>query len=264
MSDSVPGFSAIKETEEVQLWATGPDNNHLRFEQKVKLKSSIVDAGNTPTTTIRGGNVIGLRDSDGLGYVYDADATNGDQKVIGVLPKHLSMLDRDGTAEDKFTKLMTAGILKNFGDLVGEDKHVAAVLARIGFRFAQLDPHGSCFGLHFKARYFKATDYTLVDGDHGCWFIATAACNFTLPSLATVGPGYQVLLYNGAAATMVITGAANTIVSGDAGGALSTTLTWSTANAQMGGQALMTSDYAADGGSLVWYPLFVERTVTTA
>jgi hypothetical protein len=70
MADSKPGFSAIKETEEVQLLATGPDNNHQKFFQKVDLKSSITDSGNTSnTTTIRGGNLIAIKASDGLGYL---------------------------------------------------------------------------------------------------------------------------------------------------------------------------------------------------
>ena len=266
MADSIPGIRAIVETEENQLWAAGPDNQHKRFHVKAHLKSTIVDSGNTGrTTTIRGGNAIARKDSDGLDYLYDADAGDGTAGVIGLLEKHLSMFDKDGTVEDKFTRVLTAGIIRNIDELIGVDKAAMAVLLRIGFTLAQATPHGSAFGLHMRNRYFKAADYTLTDADHGCMFIATTgAVNFTLPSLATVGRGYQVLLYNGVAAAMVITAAANTIVTGDAGGAVSTTLTWSTANAQMGGHALMYSDYTADGGTLAWYPLFLARTVTTA
>lgn len=265
MPDSVPGMTAIKETEESQIWASGPDNQHKRFEIKGKIKSSVADTGNTGfTTTLRGGNVLGLRDSDGLLYLYDADATNGDQKVVGLLKRHTSMLDRDGSVEDKFVHILTAGIIKNVTDLLGYDKHALAVLSRIGFSFAQLDPHGSCFGLAMKTRYFKAADYTLLDADHGCQFTAvTGAVNFTLPDLATVGKGYQVLLYNAVAATMTITAAANTIVTGDAGGAVSTTIAFSTANRQMGGSALVWSDYISDGGALAWYVL-VSGTPTYA
>lgn len=266
MSDSVPGFTAVKETEEAQIWASGPDNQHKRFQMKVHIDDGVVDAGNTPTTTLRGGLVVGLRDSDGKAYAYDADATNGDQKVVGLLEKALSMLDRDGAVEDKFSKVLTAGIIKNVSDLVGADLHALAVLARIGFTFAQLDPHGSCFGTHFKARYFKDDDYTVLAADHGCMLVAagSGAVNFTLPTLADVGPGFQVMLYNSVAQNMVITGEANSIVYGDAGGAVSTTLTFSTANKQMGGQALMMSDYVSDGGALAWYPLFLSTAVTSA
>ncbi len=258
-----PGFTTLSETEESQIWASGPDNQHKRFLMKADIDSAVVDSGNTPTTTLRAGLVMGLRDSDGQARVYDADATNGDQKVVGILPKHLSML-RDGTAVDKFTKLLTQGILKNFTDLIGEDLSVAAVLLRTGFTFAQLEPHGSAFLLHPKTRYFKAADYTLLAGDHGNQLVAvTGAVNFTLPDLATVGKGYEVWLYNAVAATMTVTGAANTIVTGDAGGALSTTIAFSTANRQMGGSVIAYADYISDGGALGWY-VIVSGTPTYA
>lgn len=264
MADSIPGFSTLRETEEVELFSTGPDNNHSRFTAKGDIASAVVDAGNTPTTTLRGGNIVALR-SDGSVRLYDSDATNGDQKVVGILSRAVSMYDKAaGDVVNKMTNITTRGILKSISSLLGIDKAAAAVLLRMGFKTADLEPHGSAFLLHPKARYFKAADYTIVDADHGCMFVATAACNFTLPSLATVGKGFSVLLYNGANTDMVITGAANTIVYGDAGGALSTTLTFSTANKKMGGQALMYADYAADGGSLVWYPLFCTTTITSA
>lgn len=261
MADSIPGFSAIKETEEVALFASGPDNQHKKFLQKVHIDDAVVDSGNTPTTTIRGGRIMAIKDSDGKAYLYDADATDGTQKVIGVLPKHLSMLDKDATAEDKFTHVVTAGILKSVSDLLGSDLAALAVLARIGFTFAQVEPHGSAFLLHPKARYFKdgtalSGAYTVLATDHGCMLVAvTAAMNFTLPDLATVGKGFSVLLYNAIDANMIVTAAANTILAGDAGGAPSTTITFSTANRKMGACALMYADYAADGGSLAWYAI---------
>jgi len=268
MSDSKPGFSAIKETEEVQIFSTGPDNQHKRFVMKADIKSTVTDSGNTPTTTLRGGMILGLKDSDGLCYKYVADGTDGTQKPVGILPKHLSMLDRDGTAEDKFTKVNTAGIIKNAAaDLVGSDKYVLGVLASLGFTFASLDPLGSVFRPpYFKARYYKTADYTVVDADHGCAFYAagSGAVNFTLPSLATVGKGFMAYFFNTVAQNMVITGAADTILYGDAAGGLSTSLTFSTSNKQIGGQALMVSDYAANGGSLAWIPMFLSTAVTSA
>jgi hypothetical protein len=166
------------------------------------------------------------------------------------------MLDRDGTAEDKFTKVLTGGIIKAESEIYGEDKASLAVLLRTGFKMVGPTPHGSAFLLAPRKRYFKTADYTLLDTDHGDMFIAiTNAVNFTLPTLATVGRGYSVLLYNGVDASMVITAAANTIVYGDAGGAVSTTLTFSTANKKMGGTALMYADYGTDGATLMWYVL---------
>lgn len=270
MSDSLPGFGAIKETEESQIWTAGPDNQHCRFLQKALIASTVTDAGNTPTSTIRGGQVLGLKDSDGKMYLYDADATDGTQTVVGVVPKHLSMLDKFGTAEDKLSRMLTAGIIKSSDLLLNgnaaADKAAIAVLYRLGFRIAQIDPHGSAFGIAFKSRYFKTADYTVLDADHGKAFYAAGAgaVNFTLPSLATVGKGFQAFFYNTVAQNMVITGAADTIVYGDAAGGYSTTLTFSTANKQMGGQALMVSDYVSDGGALKWFPYFLSTAVTSA
>lgn len=257
MADSAPGFTAIKETEEHQIWSAGPDNNHRRFHAKTHVKSTVTDSGNTNfTTVLRGGFVLGLKDSDGYAYKYDSTANDGTQNLIGLLEKSLDMKDRDGTVQDKFTRMLTAGILRAEGDLINIDKRGMATLLRMGFMLGTSPPHGSAFLLAPRGRYFKTADYTLTDADHGYMFIAaTNAVNFTLPTLATVGPGYSVLLYNSVDASMVITGAANTIVYGDAGGALSTTLTFSTANKKMGGTAIMYSDYLVDGATLAWYVL---------
>ncbi len=267
MPDNIPGFDALVESEENQLWASGPDNQHKRFHIKAHIKSTVVDSGNTPTTTLRGGRAISRKDSDGLDYLYDNDATDGTQSVIGLLEKHTNMLGRGaGAVADRFTKVLTAGIIRNLDELISVDKAAIAVLLRIGFTLAQATPHGSAFLMHPRTRYFDAgATFTLTDSDHGAMRIATGACNYTLPDLATVGKGYEVLLFNGAAATMVVTApVADTINTGDAAGGLSTTITFSTANRQRGGSVLMYVDYVADGGALAWYPLFVSGSPTYA
>ena len=176
------------------------------------------------------------------------------------------------TAVDKRMRLTTGGILKSTSSslLPNVDHAGLATLTRQGFVTKGIDPPGAAFGLHFKGRYFKdgtalSGAYTVVAADNGCMLVAvTAAMNFTLPDLATVGRGFQVFLYNAVDANMVVTAAANTILTGDAGGAASTTLTFSTANAKMGAHALMYSDYDGPAGALKWYALMVNRTVTTA
>lgn len=252
--DSNPGTTALVETEELQLWSSGPDNNHQRFVKKVSIKSTVTDGGNSPTTTLRAGKVLAIKTSDGMAYAYAPTGTDGTQTPVGVVPRYLSMYDRFGVVEDKFSHVLTAGWLKDVAMLLGSDKYAIAVLARLGLRPAQVDPHGSLFGVYYKGRYFNTADYTILNADHGTKQVAiTNAVNFTLPDLATVGRGFEVFIYNAVDATMVITAAANTIIYGDAGGALSTTLTFNTANKKMGGQALMVADYGTDGTTLQWY-----------
>ncbi len=269
-----PGMNAAVYTGETQVFGNGDDNNHRKFSIGVTVKSTVTDAGNIPTSTVRPGMVFSIKDSDGLAYLYDDDATDGTQNARGLMkgPSGLDMLEsmQNPTAVNKRVPLYLGGILKSTSLLPNVDNAALACLLRQGYVVQSADPPGAAFGLHFKGRYFKngttlGGAYTVLPADNGCLLIATtAAMNFTLPALNTVTRGYQVMFYNAVAATMIITAAANTIVTGDAGGALSTTLTFSTANAQMGSQALMYADYDGPGGALAWYALMVNRTVTTA
>mgnify|MGYP007100042489 FL=1 len=273
---NTPGFTAAQDSVETQLFYIGRDNNHRLIEQKVgPIDDSTVDAGNSGSTyVLRPGFVFGLKDSDQKLYPLDPDANDGTQNAVGIWggTSGLSMYEslQNPTAVDKHARVTTGGILKAATDITGINGDLEALSVLLHSGFTTLTPHGSAFGLRFKARYFKdgtalAGAYTVVAADHGCMLTAvTAAMNFTLPDLATVGRGFQVFIYNAVDANLVVTGAANTIVSGDAGGAKSTTLTFSTANAKMGAHALMYADYDGPAGALSWYALMVNRTVTTA
>lgn len=261
----VPGQTDATFTQEYSLFAIGPDNNHLQFHQKGVIDDSVTDAGNTNyTSTLRGGKVLAKKTSDGKYYAYDADADDGTQIPHGILGEAVKMTNKYGVAEDKLARIFSAGILSSVDNLVGSDYFALATLIRLGLRPAQAEPHGSAFGFYPKGRSFKATDYTVTVANHGMQFTATAAANFTLPALADVSRGWWAYFVNAADTTMVVTGAANTIVYGDAGGAYSTTLTFSTANKKMGGAVLIMADYVSDGGSLLWFPMFIQSTVTSA
>ena len=260
--DSVPGYRAIKESEESQIWATGPDNQHKRFELKANVKSTVTDSGNTPTTTIRGGSILSLKDSDGMAYLYDPDANDGTQIPVGITNKHLNMLE-DGAVADKFTKVTTQGILKS-NVLANADKVALSVLLRRGFLTSDIVPNGAPFLIAPLGRYWKAAAYTILNADFGMLLIATAAVDFTLPTLATVGPGFTVWLFQVADANMIVTAAANTIAYDDTAGGKATTLTWSTANQKMGASVMMRSDYDGAAGTLTWFPHLIQRTVVAA
>lgn len=266
MPDNLPGQTLIEESYEAQIWASGPDNNHKRYQQKIHIKSTVTDAGNTSfTTTLRAGNVMARKTSDSLDYLYSPSATDGTQGAIGLLEATTPMIRKgDTVASDRFTHMLSAGIIRNVADLPNVDLQALSVLTRIGFTIAQPTPHGAAFLMHpsridFKDGTALSGAYTVVAADNGRMLVAiTALVNFTLPTLASVGPGFSVLIYNGVDGSSVITAEADTIVYGDAGGALSTTLTFSTANKKMGGQALLLSGY--DGGAtpaLKWYVLSV-------
>lgn len=265
MVDSLPGIRAVSESEEDQIWASGPDNQHRKYHIKGHIKSTATDAGNTNfTTTLRGGLAIAKKDSDGLNYPYVSSANDGTQGIVALLEKRLPMTDRDGILEDKMPRMLVGGIIRSLSDVINVDKAAMAVLLRTGFCISQKEPHGSAFLLQPRRRDFFAADYVVVDGDHGKLLVATAAVNFTLPSLATVGAGFEVQLFQTANANLVVTAAADTIIYDDTTNGKATTLTFGTASQKMGASVLMRSDYDSAGGTLSWYPMMIQRTAVAA
>src|SRR6185436_19781103 len=89
---NAPGFqTAVDAAESEVLWA-GRKGQDQVATKKITLISSTVDSGNTPTTTVRGGNVLGLVDASGKANTYSPDATDGRQIALGVLEHHQDML----------------------------------------------------------------------------------------------------------------------------------------------------------------------------
>ncbi len=76
-SGNAPGFQAKIESDEAQMWWSGRHGQNHIATQKVSLDSTCTDAGNSPTSTLRGGNLLALDDSTGNAFLYDPDANNG-------------------------------------------------------------------------------------------------------------------------------------------------------------------------------------------
>jgi len=249
MPDQTPGFDTIKETEEYQLWGSGPDNQHQRFTQKIHIKSTTVDSGNTPTTTLRGGFLLGRKASDGLDYAYDPDADDGTQVPVGFLEQGTTMLDRYGVAADKVKSILKGGLIQNTADLVGSDNQALAVLLRTGFHLMQAEPHGSLFLVRHRKRQIKSTNYTVVAADDGDLFIATGAATFTLPTKAN-GLSFEFLQTTDNNMVISSAGSADDIIAfGDAG---ADTVTYSTASQKIGSRCRVTCVYIDTAGTLRW------------
>lgn len=241
-SGNVPGFQTKLESEEKQIVWSGPQGQDLVATKKVVIDSTAVDAGNSPTTTLRGGLVVAIKDSDSNIYPYDADANDGTQVPYGILSKHQDMLV-GGVASDRFTQVLVHGLVRQ-NELIGIDQRAKDVL---GGRFVfDRDLHASS-GLLLNPRgvYRKAADYTVVAADNGLLFIATAAVNFTLPTKAN---GLAFRFLQTADAQLRITGSSDLIHKGSAGGA---TVTFNTASEKIGSQVLVECLYTADS-TLKW------------
>ena len=85
MSYNNPGMTTNVETEESQILSSGPNGQTRELDFGVTVKSTVVDSGNTNfTMDLRAGNLFGIKDSDGLAYLYDPDANDGTQNARGV------------------------------------------------------------------------------------------------------------------------------------------------------------------------------------
>lgn len=234
MSHASPGFSAEITDAPKQVWWSGPGGQHQRTQRKMTIDSTAVDAGNTPTTTLRAGNLIAVADGGTNGFVYDPDGLDGKDVVVGVLEESISMLDGTGVAEAKSGRpVMTGGLVKT-AELIGLDDAARATMVRSGFKFDTNVPDGAAFLLHSHRTLPKTgTAYTVVAADNGALFLAmgTGGYNFTLPTIAA-GLSFEFLNIL-AVTNMVITSAAGDDIVA-LGNAAADTITFDTATEIIG------------------------------
>lgn len=268
--DNSPGMTTAYESEEADVFFSGPNGqtHHVNTNGSLLIKSSVTDSGNTPTTTIRAGSLLAKQTSDGKLYAYSANANDGTQDMTlgGVLKNYTNMLV-NGVATDRFPRggLLRRGLFK-LDSLAGYDLHALGVLARMGALFDKdsAGSYGAGFLEQARSVEFKSADYTIVTADNGKMFKATAAVNFTLPTLAAAMVGFTVRLFQCANANLVVTGAADTIIYDDTTTGKATTLTFSTGSQKMGASVVMQAGYSDTSGTLAWFPMNIQRTVVAA
>lgn len=241
-SGNAPGFAAEVEAQETNVLWVGRHGQDLAATRKITLLGTTVDTGNSPTTTLRGGRVLAIADADGKATLYAPDATDGTQIAVGILEKHQSTLV-DGTPSDRFTQMLVHGLVKE-GELIGLD---ARARQQLGVRCTfdrELVPQAGVL-MHPRGIYRKSADYTVVAGDNGLFFLATAAVTFTLP---TKENGLAFRLAQTADSNLVIQGSGDLIHKGNAA---ANTVTFSTASEKIGSHVLVECLYTA-AGTLKW------------
>ncbi len=239
----IPGQTAAFETYE----------NHFRWGRDglgiilgAQISGAARDSGNTPTTVLRPGLLLGQITSSGLLKQWDPTATDGSQVVHSVLMAGLRVNDLDGNNEAGFTWVLAGGPVQASKLLT-----VSAVARRQMFgRFLfDDDMPNRQGGLRHLREVAKTADYTVVAADAGTLFTtlgASGALNFTLPALAAgLGPFTFLNLVD---QNMTITSAEgdNIVTDGDIA---ADSIAFSTASHKMGG---MLRVWCNDAGTL-WY-----------
>jgi len=233
-SGNVPGFQSQVDSDEAQVWWSGRAGQDLIVTKRIALDASNTDAGNTPTTTIRGGNIVALESTTGNAYLYDPDATDGRQIAVGILEKPQDMLV-DGVPTERFAQMLVHGLLKE-GELTGLDPRAKAQLAS-RFLFDRSPAAASGVLMQPRGVFRKSADYTVVAEDDGALLLATAAVNFTLPSKQN---GLAFRFMQSADANLVITGSSDIVCKNSDS---ATTVSFATTGEKIGSHALVECVY---------------------
>lgn len=238
-SGNLPGMQAKQESGEVQVWWSGRHGQDLIASRPATIDAAAVDAGNVPTTTLRGGQVMASVDASGKALPYKADANDGRQMALGILEKHQSMLV-DGVATDRVVQLLVHGLLKE-SELVGLDPRAKQQLASRFVFDRDLAASGGVL-MHPRGIYRKSANYAVSAADNGLLFLATAAVTFTLP---TKQNGLAYRFGQLADADLIVAGSGGDVV--HRGNASASAVVFSTTGQKIGSQVLVECVYTADG-----------------
>lgn len=241
-SNGEPGWTASISTIEANIfWGTDPTKN-VQYGM-ASILAATVDAGNTPTTLLRQGLILGKITATGLYTVYSPTATDGSQQAVGVLPQEINMLDPvTGSTAIRVSPIVITGPLR--ADALVNLDNVARKQLRIqGVIFDDERTQGAI--VNWVRELNKATDYTVTAADSGTLFTASAAVNFTLPTIAA---GLSFSFLNLADSNMAITSAAGNDIVTD-GDAAASSITFSTSSHKIGGWV----DIIANAAGTKWY-----------
>lgn len=241
---SDPGATALVETGEWQGIMNAFGREMLLYTAYGTIAAAVTDSGNTPTTTLRAGSILGKKTSDGLYYLYDPDADDGTQYAVAVLPVQLSMLNHLGVAANKSGPLITRATLR-VADLHNADAQALRQLMQLGFLFDA--PAGAQAFQGHQVTDQVAGNTTVVAADNGKLFIATAAAVFTLPTKA-VGLAFEFLQTADADTSIVSAGSADDIIA--FGDATADSVAFSTSSEKIGSRARFECVYV--GANLRW------------
>lgn len=198
-----PGVFAERTVAESELlWGADHARNGALWQGAV-VSGAARDAGNTPTTILRPGLILGKLTSSGELEEFDWDAADGTEKFFGVLDTELRAQDYDANNQDRVSRVIVSRAPIKARKLLVEGAafvgHAAEFLLRramglAGFVFDD-DPAGYLAGLQMRT-VAKDAAYTVLTSDNGALFTnlgASAKVAFTLPAIK---PGLHYSFYS--------------------------------------------------------------------
>jgi hypothetical protein len=252
----VPGVGADRSvTESVILWGADQARNGVLWQSAV-ISGAARDAGNSPTTVLRPGLILGKVTTTGELEEWDADATDGTENIWGVLDTEIRAQDFDATDADRVFRVIVGRAPLKAGSLLVQGTAMTSAadeflarrqLVAAGCVFDD-DPFGYEAGINPRvARVTGQTD-TLTAAENGSLILYSNAATVTV-TLPAIQPGLSYdLLREGDEEFIVTSGEGNNVIFGnDLSGS---TITFTTAGNHIGVMVRVQSLYVA--GTLKW------------
>lgn len=193
----LPGISDKLVTQSRVIYY-GPQE--LQFVQPGILLSTITDAGNTPTSLLRAGLLLGRVTASGKETAWAPTATDGSQFISGILLWDIQNTVY-GVAQTQFVgPIMRSGCVKASDLLIpgqssyGLSGQTYEFLARqqLGRRF-MIDDGPFAYGGKYRKIMDYTADHTVTEAENGVCFTNKGAAGtviFTLPATAKEGLVY--------------------------------------------------------------------------
>ncbi len=236
----------------------GRETDVLR-DQNSWLASTGTDAGNTPSTTIRTGMLMGRITSSGDLVPWDATSTNGSQYVWGILNQDINLLDQSGVAAKntgdiiRRAPLVSGSLLIKGVALIGHNDEFLA-RKQLLLNGCLLDDDNPCrhtsLGTAMANVSISAASHSPTAADNGTRFNYTQAgtVTVTLPALVS---GLVFEFLQTVAQTMVVQSTAGTdVINLNSLGA--TSITFSTSGKEIGALVRFESIYEGTVPTLKW------------
>jgi hypothetical protein len=253
----IPGVGADRTvTESEILWGSDQVRSSILWKSGV-ISGTTRDAGNTPTTILRPGLILGKLDSsENLYEEWNADVATGTQNFAGVLDTELRAQDFDATNADRVFRVLVGRAAVKARRLLIEGAaflgHANEYLARrqmvaAGFVFDD-DPQGYLGGLGNRFATVTGTSDTLTALETGTtlFYSSASAVAVTLPTLQA-GLVYEIVR-TGDEEIVVSSAAGNDMLVGNDASASS--ITFTTAGQHIGATIRVEGVYV--GTTLKW------------
>lgn len=255
---ALPGITTLVETYANQFWFDRPEH---AVWTPIVLSGASRDTGNSPTSILRPGLLLGRVTSTKKLKQWDPTATDGTQYIVGVLNIDVQT-QKLGSDADRFLghvmvkgNVMAGNLLipgqASLGIASNAYEHLIRAQMSDRFTFDDKDFRGNVHGgwRHVQA---KTADYTVLETDNDVIFTnrgAGGAVNFTLPATAKLGLRYRFFVVADQTVTITAGTADTMIVYNDAA---ADSIALSTASNKIGGGFEVIGD--GTGWMVFFYP----------